>query len=68
MVRDSVRSVSPSSSSHFTSKECNGGVEPWSLVTKGKTLVTKGKTLVTKGKTLVTLGNYLGEKRETLGE
>ena len=38
-------------------KNVNGGVEPWSLVTKGKTLVTKGKTLVTKG-------NDLGDQRE----
>ena len=57
MVRDSVRSVSPSSFFvRHTSlqKNVNGGVEPWSLVTKGKTLVTKG--------------NDLGDEREDLDD
>ena len=35
-------------------KNVNGGVEPWSLVTKGRTLVTKGKDP--------------GDQRETLGD
>ena len=56
MVRDSVRSVSSLLSVCHTSlqKNVNGGVEPWSLVTKGKTLVT--------------IGNDLGDRRESLGE
>ena len=56
MVRDSVRSVSSFFVLCHTSlqKNVNGGVEPWSLVTKGKTLVTKG--------------NDLGDEREDLDD
>ena len=39
----------------------NGGVEPWSLVTKGKTLVTKGKDLGDKK-------NDLNDQRKDLDE
>ena len=67
MVRDSVRSVSSSFVCNtLLQKNVNGGMEPRSLVTKGKTLVTKGNgmTLVTKGKPLVNKGKDLGDKRE----
>ena len=47
MVRDSVRSVSSPFFVRHTSLQnnVNGGVEPWSLVNRGKTLVTKGNEL-----------------------
>ena len=46
MVRDSVRSVSSSFVRNtLLQKNVNGGMEPRSLVTKGKTLVTKGNDL-----------------------
>ena len=60
-----VRSVSLFFVRHTSlQNNVNGGMEPWSLVTKGrtlkenpeKTMVTKWKTLVTNGKTLVTKG------------
>ena len=57
MVHDSVRSVSYSSFVlRHTSlqKNMNGGVEPLSLVTKGKTLLT--------------IGNDLGDRRKSLDE